>query len=203
MARSYYVIELSARWLTVLLVALALLMVTAFSLGYGAAWSVKSARSRPAADASPTPVVMTEVVLDPTVPEPRRSPTTPAATATPRPMPPTVAPPTAVPPTAVPPTRVPATPTPKEKPSPPAATDSGFWVQVMASSKEETISEARTKLVGLGFDLDHQRVVHSPVAGGNELIKLRVGPFPNRDSADRVLQRMRAADFPDAWVVVP
>ena len=65
------------------------------------------------------------------------------------------------------------------------------------------MEEARAKLVGLGFDLDHQRLVHSPVAGGNELIKLRVGPFPNRDSADRVLQRMRSAGFPDAWVVVP
>jgi len=193
MGRSYYVIELSARWLTVLLVALALLMVTAFSLGYGAAWSVKSVRSGPAADASPTPVVMTEVVLDPTVPEPQRSPTTPAATATPRPMPPTV----------VPPTPIRATPTPKAKPSPTAKPSSDFWVQVMASSHEATIAEARTKLVGLGFDMDHQRVVHSPVAGGNELIKLRVGPFPNRDSADRVLQRMRSADFPDAWVVVP
>ena len=193
MSRSYYVIELSARWLTVLLVALALLMVTAFSLGYGAAWSVKSARSGPAVDGSPTPVVMTEVVLGPTVPEPQPSPAGPAATATPRPLPTTV----------VPPTRVPATPTPKEEPSPTVAPKSDFWVQVMASSKEATIAEVRTKLVGLGFDLDHQRVVHSPVAGGNELIKLRVGPFPNRASADRVLQRMRAADFPDAWVVVP
>jgi cell division septation protein DedD len=193
MGRSYYVIELSARWLTVLLVALALLMVTAFSLGYGAAWSVKSARSGPAADASPTPIVMTEVVLDPTIPEPQPSPTGPAATATPQPLPPTV----------VAPTRVPATPTPQEEPSPTVAPSSEFWVQVMASSKNATIAEARTKLVGLGFDLDHQRVVHSQVAGGNELIKLRVGPFPNRASADRVLQRMRAADFPDAWVVVP
>jgi cell division septation protein DedD len=193
MGRSYYVIELSARWLTVLLVALALLMVTAFSLGYGAAWSVKSARSGPAAEASPTPVVMTEVVLDPTIPEPQPSPTGPAATATPRPLPPTV----------VAPTRVPATPTPKEEPSPTVEPSSEFWVQVMASSKNATIVEARTKLVGLGFDLDHQRVVHSQVAGGNELIKLRVGPFPSRASADRVLQRMRAADFPDAWVVVP
>jgi cell division septation protein DedD len=193
MSRSYYVIELSARWLTVLLVALALLMVAAFSLGYGAAWSVKADRSALVIDGSPTPVVMTEVVLDPTVPEPQPSPTLPAVTATPRPMPPTV----------VPPTRVPATPTLKPEPSPTAAASSDFWVQVMASSKEATIAAARTKLVGLGFDLDHQRVVHSPVAGGNELIKLRVGPFPNRDSADRVLQRMRAADFPDAWVVVP
>ena len=35
MSRSYYVIELSARWLTVLLIALALIMVLAFALGYG------------------------------------------------------------------------------------------------------------------------------------------------------------------------
>lgn len=193
MSRSYYVIELSARWLTVLLVALALLMVIAFSLGYGAARSVGADRSGPVVDGSPTPVVMTEVVLGPTVPQPQRSPTRPAATATPRPMPPTVAPPT----------RVPPTPTPKVDPSPTPAPGSDFWVQVMASSKEATIADARTKLVGLGFDLDHQKVVRSEVAGGNELIKLRVGPFPNRDSADRVLQRMRAADFPDAWVVVP
>ena len=67
MGRSYYVIELSARWLTVLLVALALLMVTAFSLGYGAAWSVKKCPvGAGGREASPTPVVMTEVVLDPT-----------------------------------------------------------------------------------------------------------------------------------------
>ena len=43
MSRSYYVIELSARWLTVLLIALALIMGIAFALGYGAAWSVLTA----------------------------------------------------------------------------------------------------------------------------------------------------------------
>ena len=43
MAPTYYVIELTARWLTVLLVALALVMVLAFVFGYGAAWSVLSA----------------------------------------------------------------------------------------------------------------------------------------------------------------
>jgi len=197
MGRSYYVIELSARWLTVLLVALALLMVTAFSLGYGAAWSVKSARSGPAADASPTPVVMTEVVLDPTPSESKLSSAVPVATAAARPVPPTAAPPTRVPPTATP------KPKPTAKPAPTEKAVEGFWVQVLASSKDSTVEEARTKLVGLGFDLDHQKVVRSAVAGGNELLKLRVGPFPNRDSADRVLQRMRAADFPDAWVVVP
>jgi len=76
-------------------------------------------------------------------------------------------------------------------------------VQVLASSRRESITDARAKVERLGFDRDHQRIVRSKVVGGNELIKLRVGPFPDRASADRVLQRMRAAGFPDAWVVVP
>ena len=41
------------------------------------------------------------------------------------------------------------------------------------------------------------------VAGGDELHKLRVGPFPDRESADRVAERMRASGFPDAWIVAP
>lgn len=193
MSRSYYVIELTARWLTVLLVALALLMVIAFCLGYGAAFTVHAKGSAPVTGSSPTPIVMTEVVIDATPPQPLESPTLPVATATPPPAPPTVAPPT----------KVPATPTPKKQPSPTAKPDDKFWVQVLASSKEASIGQARDKLVDLGFDRDHQDVVRSEVAGGDVLFKLRVGPFPNRSSADRVLHRMQAADFPDAWVVVP
>jgi cell division septation protein DedD len=189
MSRSYYVIELSARWLTVLLLALAVLMVLAFGLGYGAAWSVVSNDASDPATPTPTPLVTTEILPEPTAPVPTRT----RAPATPRPKPPT----------AVPPTEVPATPTPEAKTRPTERPDDGFWVQVMASAKEATIAEAGTRLVGLGFDRAHQKVVRSEVAGGNELIKLRVGPFPDRASADRVLQRMRAADFPDAWVVVP
>ncbi len=40
MSRTYYVIELTPRWLTILLIVLAGLMVLAFVGGYGAAWSV-------------------------------------------------------------------------------------------------------------------------------------------------------------------
>ena len=191
MGRSYYVIELSARWLTVLLVALALLMVLAFGLGFGAARSVMSTESPPAASPTPTPLVTTEILPDATAPAP--SPTRGAPTSTPRPAPPT----------PVPPTPVPATATPRPKPEPTAAVAEGFFVQVIASERRETIDEARDTLDGLGFDRDHQQVVESEVADGNELFKLRVGPFPDRDSADRVVKRMRAADFPDAWVVVP
>ena len=185
MSRSYYVIELSARWLTVLLVALAVLMVLAFSLGYGAAWSVISDSAPVSVTPTPTPLVTTEVLPEPTSPVPTATP--PAARPTSRPGPPTAVPP--------------ATATPKPRTT--EAPSGDFWVQVMASSKQTTIDEARAKLDRLGFDRQHQRVTRSEVAGGNELFKLRVGPFPDRASADRVLKRMRAADYPDAWVVVP
>jgi cell division septation protein DedD len=195
MSRSYYVIELSARWLTVLLAALALLMVLAFGLGFGAARSMGTAGDVPSIGPTATPLVTTEVVVDetPTAVVPRE----PVATATPTPEPPTPRTPTLVPAT---PSAVPATPT--AKPEPTLAAD-GFWVQVIASSRRSTIDSARTALVGLGFDSDHQQVTTSEVAGGGELHKLRVGPFPDRASADRVVKRMRSADFPDAWVVVP
>ena len=192
MSRSYYVIELSARWLTILLVGLAVLMVLAFGLGYGAARSAGGDGPGPISDgATPTPVIETEVIAESTPPARPPAPTVPAATPTSRPVPPTVAPPTAPPATATP------------KPKPPEKPAAGFGVQILASSSQESIEEARTKLVGFGFDREHQRVFRAEVVGGNELFKLRVGPFPDRPSADRVLQRMRAADFPDAWVVVP
>ncbi|MCU0304723.1 MAG: SPOR domain-containing protein [Thermoanaerobaculales bacterium] len=194
MSRSYYVIELSARWLTVLLVALAVLMVLAFGLGYGAARSTDASVATPGG-ASPTPTILTQVIPDPTVVEPRPSPTPPIATATPPPMPPTAAPP---PPT---PTEPPPTPTARPKPSPTAA--AGLWVQVLASSSRPSIDEARAKLVRLGFDHEHHQLVTGDVADGNALVKLRVGPFPDRMSADRVVERMRAAGFPGAWVVAP
>jgi cell division septation protein DedD len=198
MSRSYYVIELSARWLTVLLVALALLMVLAFGLGFGAARSVGGASTETSVEVASTPLINEQVIADPTPAEPAPTPTRPVVTPTPRPMPPTV----------VLPTSPPATATPRDEPKPtalprPAAAADGFFVQLLASSKETSIEEARTKLVGLGFDREHQEVIHAEVAGGTRLHKLRVGPFPDRESADRVVQRMRTNGFPDAWVVAP
>ena len=198
MSRSYYVIELSSRWLTVLLAALALLMVLAFGLGYGAAGSGGDEPGETFVEQAPTPLINEEVIPDSTPVEPALTPTAPVATPTPRPMPPTT----------IPPTAPPATATPNDDPNPtatprPAPSAEGFFVQLLASSHEESIEEARSKLAGLGFDREHQQVVHAEVAGGTSLHKLRVGPFPDRASADRVVQRMRTAGFPDAWVVSP
>ena len=187
MSRSYYVIELSARWLTVLLVALALVMVLAFGLGYGAAWSVLSGEASneqglTALQAAATPTAIPEVVIPTPLEAAEEEPEpTPEPTATPEPKP-----------------TVPPTPRPTATK---AATD--FFVQVLASSKPSTVEEARIKLVTLGFPRDHQHLITVENPGSTALYKLRIGPFIDRASADRVSQRMSAAGFPDSWVVSP
>jgi cell division septation protein DedD len=190
MAPTYYVIELSARWLTVLLVALAVVMVLAFAFGYGAAWSVLS----PAR----------EIVQPPPVGTPLMAAATPDAIVeqvidTPTPVPPTRPPIATAAPTATPvpvPTRVPPTVAP-------TSSSDGYYVQVLASSTAQAMEGAEQKLADLGFSSDHRHITTAQVAGGGVLYKLRVGPFPDRESADRVMGRMRASGFPDAWVVVP
>ena len=186
MSRSYYVIELSARWLTVLLIALALVMIIAFALGYGAAWSVLTGEKTPgemtALQAAPTPTDIPEMVIPTVIADATSQPTaTSTPTATPPPPEPT---PTTLAPTAT-----------------PATTD--FFVQVLASSKNDSVEAARTKLEGLGFPRDHQHLITVQDAGSPTLYKIRLGPFPDRSSADRVAQRMSAAGFPDSWVVAP
>ena len=188
MSRSYYVIELSARWLTVLLVALALVMVIAFALGYGAAWSVLTAEltqgEMTALQAAATPTEIPEVVIPTSVPTHAAEPTEtspPSPTATPSPEP--TAPPT-------------------PRPTPTAAATE-FFVQVLASAKQQSVEAARTRLEDLGFGGDHQHLITVQGAGAGVLYKLRIGPFPDRISADRVAQRMSAEGFPDAWVVAP
>ena len=189
MSRSYYVIELSARWLTVLLVALAVVMVLAFGLGYGAAWSVLSGERTnddglTALRAAATPTAIPEVVIPTPLSDPQDEvePTPePEPTATPEPEP-----------------TVPPTPRPTATQ---AVTD--FFVQVLASSKLPTVDEARTKLEALGFRRDHQHLITIQNPGSPALYKLRIGPFIDRASAERVSQRMSAAGFPDSWVVAP
>jgi cell division protein FtsN len=190
MAPTYYVIELSARWLTVLLVALAVVMVLAFAFGYGAAWSVLSPdrvagplpSERSELLGAVTPDAIPEQVIDaPTLVPPTRSPVA-------------TAPPTATPVPA--PTRVP----PTVAPTPSA---DGYYVQVLASSTAQAMEGAEQKVADLGFSSDHRHITTTQVAGGSVLYKLRIGPFPDRDSADRVMGRMRVSGFPDAWVVAP
>lgn len=186
--RSYYVIELSAQWLTVLLVALALVMVLAFALGYGAAWSVFSSEQEvqgiTALQAAVTPTSIPEVVIPTSIPV-----ATAAATVTPPPEPTT---------TPIPEPTVPPTPQPE-----PTAAPNEFYVQVVAVAKRDSVEQAQAKLEDLGFGSDRQHLITVQDPGSPPLFKLRIGPFPDRTSADRVARRMSAAGFQNAWVVVP
>jgi cell division septation protein DedD len=201
MPSTYYQIELSARTLTALLVALAVLMVLAFALGYGAAWSVLAAGDQPAAGpperppvlptavpptptriAAGVPTVLPEVVSTavPTLPQPTAAPApplepSPQATTTPAPAP-----------TAV----------PLEEPA-------GFWVQVAAAGNRRVAADTGKKLEKQGFPPDHQRVLAGTAANGRPVWKVQVGPLPDRESANRVVQRLKAAGFRDAWIVLP
>lgn len=207
MSKTYYVIELTPRWLAILLVALAVLLVVAFAGGYGAAWSSLGGSVAqvvaPAHDEETVAEVEisepegSEVVASVATPDPPKPTVTPAVETvrpTPTPKPTPVPEPTAIPePTAV--------PTIKAAVVPPKA--EGFQVQVLASSRIQAIEKARRKLVDVGFPNSEHEIVEARVAGGGILLKLRIGPFPDHDSAERVMRRMQAGGFPDAWVVRP
>lgn len=190
MAPTYYQIELSGRTLTALLIVLALLLVVAFVFGYGAAWSVLAAEK----GGPPTPVVVTPtpitVEVGPT-PEATAAPSlTPTRRASPRPT--ATARPRATP------TRPAPTPTARSSES-----DGSLWVQLLAVRNRQALEKARSDAERFGFPRDHQQVVESSVAGGGRLYKLRIGPFPDRESAERVAARMQQSGFRDAWVVAP
>jgi len=208
MSKTYYVIELTPRWLAILLVAMAALMVLAFVGGYGAAWSTLGGP----VGTGVMPVATQEGEIAEVKIEKPQGAEIVASVATPDPPKPTVTPivdmveptpvpePTATPqPTAIPqPTAVPTVAAPK---SPPKA--AGFQVQVLASSRIQAIEKARRQLVDVGFPNSEHHVVETRVAGGGILLKLRIGPFPDHASAERVMRRMQAGGFPDAWVVKP
>ncbi len=206
MSPTYYQIDLSGRVLVTLVIVLAGLLVLAFALGYGAAWSTL----RPP-DAIPTTSAYAGLVRTPTPAEELvvPPPTLPAmaSVATPVASPEVTPLPTA--PATLPPSPLPTRPAPTEVPTRPAIPTSAvqvsdaFWVQVLASSRRATAEEAARTLDRLGFGATSRRVVSSRVAGGNVLYKVQVGPFPDGVSADRVAVRMRSAGFKDAWVVKP
>jgi len=208
MSKTYYVIELTPRWLAILLVAMAALMVLAFVGGYGAAWSTLGGpegnvvRSVVAPEneiaeveiEDPPGAEVVASVATPDPPEPTVTPIVDMVEPTPTPEPTATPQPTAPPqPTAVPTVSVPGRP-------PKAAV---FQVQVLASSRIQTIEKARRQLVEVGFPNSEHEIVETRVAGGGILLKLRIGPFPDHASAERVMRRMQSGGFPDAWVVRP
>ncbi len=116
------------------------------------------------------------------------------AVATPEPRPTEPAPTAA--PTAVPTPAPTATPRPTPAPTPPPL-PAGEWIQVGALSRTALAEGLRQRVIALGYRPD--QVVVVPTGDGK--YRVRLGPFPDRESADRVLARLHADGFPDAFVV--
>lgn len=195
MPSTYYQIELSARALTILVGTLAVVMVLAFALGYGAAWSMLHS------DVEPTPPVAVSrtVAVPVTTPTLAPVPTTVATVLPPEPLPSTTPEPT-------PPLQPSPAPTPTPRPEPtaePIELDTAYWVQVVAAGNRRVASQTQAELERLGFPADHQQVLADVAPNGRPVFKVRVGPLPDRDSAARVAQRLKAGGFKDAWIVVP
>jgi cell division protein FtsN len=178
-ARRYFEIIISGGQLAALIAAVAVLLAVAFGLGVAVRLFEPQAVVSPAVATPPLPA---PVPAPPVAPPPTA---TPVAAPTATPMPPTPAPA---------PTTPPPKPTPTRAPVKPKA--AGRWVQATALSKQAEAEGVRTRIVALGFT--PKQVVVLPFAGK---YRVRVGPFPDAESAGRVLARLQASGFAAAFIV--
>lgn len=186
--RRYFEIIITGRQLAALVAGVALLVAVAFGLG------VWVRLLQPAAPplheviaVAPAPTVLSETAAVP-----------PVRSAVPTPEPPPTPAPTASPISAPPPTEMPkAQPTPAAGISLPKSP--GRWVQVAAFGKRDQADGVRNRVVALGYT--PKQVIIQPTGGGK--YRVRVGPFPDEESAGRVMARLRAEGFGGAFVVKP
>jgi cell division protein FtsN len=171
----YFEIIITGRQLAALVAGVALAIVVAFGLGVGVRMLQPTVDE--VAAVAPTPM------WQPTPPAIPTAVPTQAAVATPQP---TVAP-----------SHV-ATERPKAAPTAAAAAKvAPRWVQVAALGKREQAEGVRNRVVALGYT--PRQVLVQPVDGGK--FRVRVGPFPDVESAGRVAARLRAEGFGGAFVV--
>jgi cell division protein FtsN len=189
----YFEIIITARQLAALLAGVVMLVAVAF--GVGVAVGKLEPREAPVqvvvAEPLPTPFA-TQPVVVPTVAPPPTPTAAPVPTERPTPAP--VA--TAAPVRATP-TRAAAA-----SPSPSAGAATGAvprWVQVVVVSKPEQAEGARQRVIALGYT--GKQAVVQPLGGGK--FRVRVGPFPDEESAGRVAARLRAQGFTGAFLVKP
>jgi DedD protein len=124
---------------------------------------------------------------DPQATRPAAQPTQPPPRPAPQPAPATSAPPAAA--TA-------AQPVPQAAP-PPAAAEGGWTVQVGSFAQADNAQALQRRLAAEGFEAFVSRIV----TDAGTMHRVRVGPVPDRDAAERQLTRLRAAGHAGARVV--
>lgn len=129
-------------------------------------------------------------------------PALPPATVPPLPEPSPTLPPPPSPAVSLPPRRSPeAWPTPSPAPQAPpreeAAVPAGVWLQLGSLSQAQQGEGLKQRVIAMGFA--PSQVVVFRASDGR--FRVRLGPFPDQESADRVLTRLRTQGFPDAFAV--
>lgn len=89
---------------------------------------------------------------------------------------------------------------PSARPAPRAPASSSFWVQALSATSEKEAQARREKLAAHGF---RGAVVPGPGPHGGRVYRVRVGPFPTREEAERVAERLKTREKLQPWVVPP
>ena len=147
------------------------------------------AASAPAAASAPSPAPMEPVEAESAASAPPPP--------TPRPAPPAKADAradSAVPSKGAAPATGSAAAAPEKGASRPAAAEGRFVVQVGAFADNAQVRDLRARLDKLG--LRKHYVQAADAKGGQRLNRVRLGPFPTRDEADRAAARLKEAGLP-------
>ncbi|MCU0292296.1 MAG: SPOR domain-containing protein [Thermoanaerobaculaceae bacterium] len=195
MSDRYYEVIITGRQMAALVAGVVILVFTAFGLGVAV-----RLLEPPAVDS--VPLVATALPTAPPPTSPPQAPTpAPAETpvmATPLPVEQPAPTPVLVPPSVVPsPTAAPP-PTARVEPTLPAVEPGGgLWVQVAAVSRPDLADGVKQRVVAHGFRPEQVRVTVTPAG----LFKVRLGTFPDLESAGRVVARLQEAGFDKPFVV--
>jgi DedD protein len=106
-------------------------------------------------------------------------------------------PPSARPTSAPAPAAPPRAKAPSGRPS--EAAGSAFWVQALSANSEKEAHAKRDRLAAHGFP---STVVPGPGPHGR-VYRVRVGPFPNRDEAQKAASKLKAREKLEPWIVPP
>ncbi len=95
------------------------------------------------------------------------------------------------------PTARPAKATATPRPKPTATPLPRSWIQVAALARAEQAEGVRQRVIALGFRADQVLAL----AGTGGKYRVRLGPFPDQESAGRVVARLQASGFPGAFTL--
>jgi cell division septation protein DedD len=100
-------------------------------------------------------------------------------------------------PTSAPAPAAPHAKAPAVRPAQPSAP--AFWVQALSANSEKEAHAKRDRLTAHGFP---STVVPGPGPHGR-VYRVRVGPFPNREEAQKAASKLKAREKLEPWIVPP